>query len=63
MTSAVPSNQNDLDIVDILRFWEGRDDVPEDLSPYLSIAADEIAGLREENKYYRKLLDEADPKF
>lgn len=51
------------DIVDILRFWDGRDDVPEDLNPYLSAAADEIAGLREENAYYRKLLDDAEPKF
>jgi hypothetical protein len=41
------------DIVDILRSWEGRGGVPKGLAPYLSAAADEIAGLRLENKYYR----------
>jgi hypothetical protein len=51
------------DIVDTLRFWEGRDDVPEDLSQYLRIAADEIAGLREENKYLRRVMDDAAPRF
>lgn len=51
------------DIVEILDFWQGRDDVPEDLSLHLSIAADEIRGLRSENEYYRKLLDDLEPKF
>lgn len=51
------------DIVEILDFWQGRDDTPLDLQVYLSIAADEIRGLRSENEYYRKLLDEAEPRF
>lgn len=51
------------DIVDILRFWEGADDVPEDLSQYLAVAADKITGLRIENKNLRRALDEYEPKF
>lgn len=51
------------DIVDILRFWEGRDDVPEDLQQYLSIAADEIAGLRSELKYWREIVNSNEPRF
>ena len=63
-TKRIPSvSEGKMDIVNVLRFWEGRDDVPEDLSQYLSQAADEIAGLRAENEHYRKILDEAEPKF
>jgi hypothetical protein len=53
----------DPDIVKMLEYWEGRDDVPEELNQVLSAAADEIRGLRAENDYYRKQLDEAEPRF
>lgn len=52
-----------LDIIDVLDFWAGRDDVPEELSSYLSVAADEIRGLREENKYLHKMINDAEPRF
>lgn len=51
------------DIVQILEFWAGADDIPPDVRDYLSAAADEIRGLREENKYYKKILDDAEPRF
>jgi Domain of unknown function (DUF3850) len=56
-------NRQEVDIVDILRFWNGRDDVPEELSHYLVIAADEIAGLRLANDYLQKVMRDAEPQF
>lgn len=54
---------HELDIVDILESWSSRDDVPVELQQYLSIARDEIAGLREENKHLRKIVDDEAPRF
>lgn len=56
-------DQNEPDIVGILRFWECGDDVPQDLRGYLANASDEITGLREENKHLRRLLEEGEPRF
>ena len=52
--------RKEADIVDILRYWEGHDAVPEELSQYLAVAADEIAGLRAENDYLKKEMDAAE---
>lgn len=51
------------DIANVLEFWEGQDGVPKELSEYLSLAADEIRDLREENFHLRKVMEDAGPKF
>lgn len=56
-------NTKEPDIVKVLDFWQGRDDVPEDLQFYLSCAADEIRGLRSENEYLQKIVNDLEPKF
>ena len=56
-------DRQEADIVDILRHWEGHDDVPEELWGYLAAAADEIDGLRAENDQLRKDLNAIGPEF
>jgi hypothetical protein len=53
--------REEADIVDILHFWEMDESVPEQLGPYLAVAADEIAGLRAENEYLHGIIDNAAP--
>jgi hypothetical protein len=54
---------DEIDIVDRLRWWEGHDDLPEELSDLIAAAYDEIRGLRAELEQLRKDIEAMGPKF
>ena len=57
------TDEKEIDIVKQLEAWEGRDDVREELNQILSMAADEIRGLRAELEHLRNIIEDASPRF
>jgi hypothetical protein len=54
---------DEIDIIDRLHWWEGHDDLPEELSDLIAAACDEIRGLRAELEQVRKDVEAMLPKF
>jgi hypothetical protein len=52
-----------LDIVAALGWWEGHDNVPDELSDLIAVACDEIRSLRAELEQVRKDIEAMEPKF